>query len=167
MNRDSGKSGERMNLFIGNISRDVTEAELRSAFEAFGQVVSLNIVKDKFNGVSYPVQKAAAAIFTPEGKKMLENFLFNICNCKKSWTMKSFARDAIAEIRAQVGKGKVILGLSGGVDSSVAAVLLHRAIGRQLNCVFVDNGVLREGETEKVQAVFRKHFQMNRSWHPF
>jgi GMP synthase (glutamine-hydrolysing) len=92
---------------------------------------------------------------------MLENFLFGICNCKKSWTMKSFARDAIADIRAQVGESKVILGLSGGVDSSVAAVLLHQAIGRKLHCVFVDNGVLREGEAEKVQDVFRKHFQIN------
>jgi GMP synthase (glutamine-hydrolysing) len=100
-------------------------------------------------------------IHTSEGKKMMENFLFGICNCKKNWTMKSFARDTIAEIRAQVGGNKVILGLSGGVDSSVAAVLLHQAIGRQLHCVFVDNGVLREGEAQKVQDVFRKHFQIN------
>ena len=81
-------------------------------------------------------------VHTPEGKKMLENFLFRVCGCKKSWTMKSFARDAVEEIRAQVGDGKVILGLSGGVDSSVAALLLHQAIGDQLTCVFVDNGVL-------------------------
>ncbi|MEN6319210.1 MAG: glutamine-hydrolyzing GMP synthase [Syntrophaceae bacterium] len=100
-------------------------------------------------------------VHTPEGKKILENFLFRICTCKKSWTMKSFARDAIAEIRAQVGEGKVILGLSGGVDSSVAAVLLHQAIDRQLYCVFVDNGVLREGEAQKVQDVFRKNFHIN------
>jgi GMP synthase (glutamine-hydrolysing) len=100
-------------------------------------------------------------IHTSEGKKIMENFLFGICNCKKNWTMKSFARDTIAEIRAQVGGNKVILGLSGGVDSSVAAVLLHQAIGRQLHCVFVDNGVLREGEAQKVQDVFRKHFQIN------
>ena len=92
---------------------------------------------------------------------MMENFLFRICNCKKSWTMKSFARDTVAEIRFQVGGSKVILGLSGGVDSSVAAVLLRQAIGRQLHCVFVDNGVLREGEAQKVQDVFRKHFQIN------
>jgi GMP synthase (glutamine-hydrolysing) len=109
----------------------------------------------------YGLQFHPEVVHTPEGKKMLENFLFHICNCKKSWTMKSFARDTIAEIRAQVGGNKVILGLSGGVDSSVAAVLLHQAIGRQLHCVFVDNGVLREGEAQKVQDVFRKHFQLN------
>jgi len=109
----------------------------------------------------YGLQFHPEVVHTPEGKRMLENFLFGICNCKKSWTMKSFARDAIADIRAQVGESKVILGLSGGVDSSVAAVLLHQAIGRKLHCVFVDNGVLREGEAEKVQDVFRKHFQIN------
>ena len=98
---------------------------------------------------------------TAEGKKMLENFLFSVCRCRRSWTMGSFARDAVAEIQEQVGGGKVLLGLSGGVDSSVAAVLLHRAVGNQLTCVFVDNGVLREGEAAKVEAVYRRHFQMN------
>ena len=92
---------------------------------------------------------------------MLANFLFAVCNCQKSWTMKSFAKETIAEIQAQVGQGKVLLGLSGGVDSSVAAVLLHRAIGNQLTCVFVDNGVLREGEARKVEEVYRRHFKMN------
>ena len=109
----------------------------------------------------YGLQFHPEVVHTPEGKKMIESFLFSICNCKKSWTMKSFARDAVAEIRSQVSGGKVILGLSGGVDSSVAAVLLHQAIGRQLHCVFVDNGVLREGEAQKVQDVFHKHFQIN------
>ena len=75
--------------------------------------------------------------------------------------MKSFARGAVEELRHQVGDGKVILGLSGGVDSSVAALLLHQAIGDQLTCVFVDNGVLREGEAQKVQDVFRKHYKIN------
>jgi GMP synthase (glutamine-hydrolysing) len=109
----------------------------------------------------YGLQFHPEVVHTPEGKKMLENFLFKICSCKKSWNMKSFARDAVAEIRSQVGGGKVILGLSGGVDSSVAAVLLQQAIGRQLHCVFVDNGVLRQGEAQKVQDVFHKHFQIN------
>ncbi|HET6459955.1 MAG TPA: glutamine-hydrolyzing GMP synthase [Syntrophales bacterium] len=109
----------------------------------------------------YGLQFHPEVVHTPEGKKMMENFLFGICNCIKSWTMKSFARDAVAKIRSQVGSSKVILGLSGGVDSSVVAILLHRAIGRQLQCVFVDNGVLREGEAQKVRDVFRKHFQIN------
>jgi GMP synthase (glutamine-hydrolysing) len=109
----------------------------------------------------YGLQFHPEVVHTQDGKRIIENFLFYICKCKKSWTMKSFARDAIAEIRAQVGEGEVILGLSGGVDSSVAAVLLHQAIGRKLHCVFVDNGVLREGEAQKVQDVFRKHFHIN------
>jgi GMP synthase (glutamine-hydrolysing) len=109
----------------------------------------------------YGLQFHPEVVHTPEGKKILGNFLFAICGCKKDWTMKSFARDAVEEIRGQVGAGKAILGLSGGVDSSVAAVLLHQAIGRQLTCVFVDNGVLREGEAVKVQEVFKKHFQLN------
>ncbi len=109
----------------------------------------------------YGLQFHPEVAHTPEGKKMLGNFLFEICGCKKSWTMKSFARDAVEEIRARVGDGKVILGLSGGVDSSVAAVLLQKAIGRQLTCVFVDNGVLREGEAEKVRALFSRHLKIN------
>ena len=109
----------------------------------------------------YGLQFHPEVVHTPEGKRMLGNFLFRICGCRKTWTMKSFARDAVHEIREKVGDGKVILGLSGGVDSSVAAVLLHQAIGRQLHCVFVDNGVLREGEARKVRDVFRKHFHIN------
>ena len=92
---------------------------------------------------------------------MLANFLFTICHCKKSWSMKSFVAHAVEEIRQQVGSQKVILGLSGGVDSSVAAVLLHRAIGKQLTCVFVDNGVLRAGEAERVIEMFKKNLQIN------
>ncbi len=109
----------------------------------------------------YGLQFHPEVVHTPEGKKMLENFLFAICGCKKSWTMKSFVREAVEEIKAQVGDGRVILGLSGGVDSSVAALLLHRAIGDRLTCVFVDNGVLREGEAERVQELFKKHFRIN------
>ncbi|MCK9197879.1 MAG: glutamine-hydrolyzing GMP synthase, partial [Syntrophales bacterium] len=108
----------------------------------------------------YGLQFHPEVVHTPEGKKILGNFLFAVCGCKEKWTMKSFAREAIDEIQSQVGDGKVILGLSGGVDSSVAAVLIHRAMGNQLTCVFVDNGVLRQGEAEKVQEVFQKHFQM-------
>jgi len=108
----------------------------------------------------YGLQFHPEVVHTPEGKKILGNFLFAVCRCQEKWTMKSFAREAIDEIHSQVGNGKVILGLSGGVDSSVAAVLIHRAMGDQLTCVFVDNGVLRQGEAEKVQDVFRKYFHM-------
>jgi GMP synthase (glutamine-hydrolysing) len=98
---------------------------------------------------------------TPEGTKLLKNFVFEICGCKASWTMASFIEHSVSSIRERVGKGKVICGLSGGVDSSVAAVLIHRAIGDQLTCIFVDNGVLRMNEREKVERVFRDSFHIN------
>jgi GMP synthase (glutamine-hydrolysing) len=100
-------------------------------------------------------------VHTPEGKRMLKNFLFLICGCRKTWTMKSFIQESISEIRSVVGDKKVILGLSGGVDSSVTALLLHRALGRQLTCIFVDNGLLRQGEAEQVKGLFKKHFKVN------
>ncbi|HUN54372.1 MAG TPA: glutamine-hydrolyzing GMP synthase [Smithella sp.] len=109
----------------------------------------------------YGLQFHPEVVHTRDGKKMLANFLFTICHCKKSWSMKSFVVHAVDEIRQQVGSQKVILGLSGGVDSSVAAVLLHRAIGKQLTCVFVDNGVLRAGEAERVIDMFKKNLQIN------
>jgi GMP synthase (glutamine-hydrolysing) len=109
----------------------------------------------------YGLQFHPEVVHTPEGKKMLENFLFRICRCKKTWTMKSFVRDAIEEIRSLVGNRHVILGLSGGVDSSVAALLLHQAIGNQLTCIFVDNGLLRLDEAKRVKNLFKKHFRMN------
>jgi GMP synthase (glutamine-hydrolysing) len=109
----------------------------------------------------YGLQFHPEVAHTQAGKKMLANFLFNICHCKKSWSMKSFVVQAVEEIRQQVGSGKVMLGLSGGVDSSVTAVLLHKAIGKQLTCVFVDNGVLRAGEAERVINMFKKHLHIN------
>ena len=109
----------------------------------------------------YGLQFHPEVAHTVAGSRMLENFLFAICNCRKAWTMKSFEKETTAEIRETVGGKSVILGLSGGVDSSVAALLIHRALGDQLTCVFVDNGVLREGEAERVREVFRKTFQIN------
>jgi GMP synthase (glutamine-hydrolysing) len=98
---------------------------------------------------------------TPRGKKMLRNFLIDICGCRRSWTMKSFARRAIEDIRTQVGDKRVILGLSGGVDSSVAALLTHRAIGKNLTCIFVDNGLLRKDEASKLKQVFKQNLNIN------
>jgi GMP synthase (glutamine-hydrolysing) len=121
------------------------------------EVAAAEDAKRRFYGLQFHPE----VVHTLEGKKILENFLFGVCKCAKSWTMNAFVRDAIAEIRATVGDKRVVFGLSGGVDSSVAAVLLHRAIGRQLTCVFVDNGLLRLGEGEKVMALFAKNLQMN------
>jgi GMP synthase (glutamine-hydrolysing) len=99
-------------------------------------------------------------VHTPQGKEILGNFVHNICGCGKNWTMHNYIDQAVETIRAQVGKEKVILGLSGGVDSSVAAALLHKAIGDQLTCIFVNNGVLRGKEAGVVREVFGRHFKM-------
>ncbi len=97
---------------------------------------------------------------TAYGKRMLENFLFGICCLEPSWTMDSIIDEQVAQIRKQVGESRVILGLSGGVDSSVVAALVYRAIGDQLTCVFVNHGFLRKGEPELVEEVFRNQFNM-------
>jgi GMP synthase (glutamine-hydrolysing) len=98
---------------------------------------------------------------TPLGKVMLRNFLFKICGCKRSWTMKSFAKEAVKNIRKTVGDKKVILGLSGGVDSSVTAMLIHKSIGKQLTCIFVDNGLLRKNEAGKLKKTLEQHLHLN------
>ena len=107
------------------------------------------------------VQFHPEVVHTDYGKDILSNFVFNICNCKDNWDIGSFLNDTIAQIRATVGREKVICGLSGGVDSSVVAVLLQRAIGEQLTCIFVNNGVLRKNEAEKVVKVFGDNFKIN------
>ena len=109
----------------------------------------------------YGVQFHPEVVHTPRGVEMIENFLFDVCRLEPSWTMGSFIEATIVAVRAQVGEQKVICALSGGVDSSVVALLLHRAIGHRLTCIFVDNGVLRKGEAEKVVRTFRDHFGIN------
>jgi GMP synthase (glutamine-hydrolysing) len=109
----------------------------------------------------YGVQFHPEVVHTPRGEDMLGNFIFSVCECRPVWTMASFIETEIADIRRKVGDGRVICGLSGGVDSSVVAVLIHRAIGDQLTCVFVNNGLLRKGEAEKVVNLFTKHFKIN------
>lgn len=98
---------------------------------------------------------------TPEGKKIIENFVYDICGCEKNWTMKSFADEAVAHIQETVQDDKIVLGLSGGVDSSVTALLLHKAVGNQLTSIFVDNGLLRKDEAKKLKAVFKDHLKIN------
>lgn len=112
-------------------------------------------------------KKLYATQFHPEvrhtqyGQKLLSNFLFKVCHLEPSWTMDNIVEEKIAQIRARVGNKKVILALSGGVDSSVVAALVHRAIGKQLTCVFVNHGLLRKGEPELVEEVFRKQFEVD------
>ncbi|MFP5224338.1 MAG: glutamine-hydrolyzing GMP synthase, partial [Actinomycetota bacterium] len=109
----------------------------------------------------YGVQFHPEVAHTPKGTELLKNFLYGACDARPTWTRLSIIEEAIEQIRAQVGDEKVVCGLSGGVDSSVAAALVHRAIGDQLTCVFVDHGLMRAGEAEQVEHTFRSAFQVN------
>lgn len=109
----------------------------------------------------YAVQFHPEVVHTPHGAQLLKNFTHNVAGCTGDWTMAAFKDQAINKIRQQVGKGKVICGLSGGVDSSVVAALIHEAIGDQLTCVYVDHGLMRLGESEQVVSVFRDRFNIN------
>ena len=109
----------------------------------------------------YSLQFHPEVAHTAGGFRILQNFVHDICGCKPTWTMSSYVETAVAQIRETVGKGKVICALSGGVDSSVAAVLAHRAVGKQLTCVFVDNGVLRQGEGAQVRKTFTSQLKLN------
>jgi GMP synthase (glutamine-hydrolysing) len=117
--------------------------------------------------MSHPAKRLYAVQFHPEvrhtvnGNEMIKNFLFHVCGCEGSWTMESFIEDTIRDIRAEVGDARVLCALSGGVDSSVVATLVHRAIGDQLTCMFIDHGLLRKGEADSVMDTFAGKFHMN------
>ncbi len=127
----------------------------------------LNAKSGVIASISNPEKKIYGVQFHPEvshseeGGKMIENFVFGICKADKNWLLTNYIEKTVAEIKEKVGDQKVILGLSGGVDSSVAAVLIHKAIGDQLNCIFVDTGLLRKDEGKKVMENYGKHFKMN------
>jgi GMP synthase (glutamine-hydrolysing) len=112
------------------------------------------------NGI-FGIQFHPEVAHTPQGKTILKNFAYKICGCSGNWTISNFINDSIDTIKKRVGKGKVINALSGGVDSAVVATLIHRAVGDQLTCIFVDNGLLRREEVERTSKVFRENLGMN------
>jgi GMP synthase (glutamine-hydrolysing) len=134
---------------------------LPKGFRAAGRTESSNFaaVEDPQRKL-YGLQFHPEVAHTPRGREILQNFVYHICHCAMDWTMGSFIEEACARIRKQVGDQKVVLGLSGGVDSSVTAALLHKAIGDQLTCIFVNNGLLRSREEEIVQRVFGENFHV-------
>lgn len=109
----------------------------------------------------YSVQFHPEVMHTLNGQKILKNFLFKVCNCNGDWRMDAFAENTIKSIKEKVGDGKVLCALSGGVDSSVAATIIHKAVGKQLTCIFVDHGLLRKDEGDEVEKVFKERFDMN------
>jgi GMP synthase (glutamine-hydrolysing) len=128
-----------------------------TAANAAAPFAAVEDVERKLFGVQFHPEVA----HTEHGTAVLRNFLFEACRCRGDWTVRSFVEEAVEEIRARVGDGRVVCGLSGGVDSSVMAILLHRAIGDRLACIFVNNGVLRKDEPEQVLASFRERYHLD------
>src|SRR5271168_2509673 len=126
---------------------------------ASSSVSPVAAVEDAQRGI-YGIQFHPEVVHTPYGQEILTRFLTDVCGCERTWTAASIVEDQVRRIREQVGDGKVICGLSGGVDSSVAALLVHRAVGDQLTCVFVDHGLMRKDEGEQVESAFRDTFKV-------
>ncbi|MCM8801629.1 MAG: glutamine-hydrolyzing GMP synthase [Candidatus Omnitrophica bacterium] len=132
-----------------------------------GFIKSAHTLNSPIAGISHPQKKIFGVLFHPEvthterGDQIISNFLFKICGCLARWTMESFIKESIENIKKTVGKNKVVLGLSGGVDSSVTALLIHKAIGKNLRCIFIDNGLLRKDEPQQIKKVFRDYFHLN------
>jgi GMP synthase (glutamine-hydrolysing) len=135
--------------------------KLPAGFKAIGRAANspIAIIADEARGF-YAMQFHPEVVHTPDGAGLIRNFVRKVAGMTGDWTMRAFKDEAIEKIRAQVGKGRVICGLSGGVDSAVAAVLIHEAIGEQLTCVFVDHGLMRQGEAEEVVSLFRGHYNI-------
>ena len=129
----------------------------RIAHTASSQIAAFRNVRRQIYGVQFHPE----VVHTPLGHKIIKNFLFRVCRLKGNWTPGSFIQDTVKTVRERVNGKRVVLGLSGGVDSSVAATLVHRAIGKRLNCIFVDTGLLRLRERERIRQIFKSHLKMN------
>ena len=151
-------TGERHQVWMSHGDRVV---KLPDGFQVYGtsEGAPFAVVADESRKI-YAVQFHPEVVHTPDGAKLLSNFTHKVCGCGGDWTMAAFRQQAVDAIRNQVGTSRVICGLSGGVDSSVAAVLIHEAIGDQLTCIFVDHGLLRQDEAAQVVEVFRHHYNI-------
>jgi GMP synthase (glutamine-hydrolysing) len=150
--------GERHQVWMSHGDRVV---KLPDGFQVYGtsEGAPFAVVANEDRKI-YAVQFHPEVVHTPDGAKLLANFTHQVCGCSGDWTMAAFRQQAVEAIRKQVGDAKVICGLSGGVDSSVAAVLIHEAIGEQLTCIFVDHGLLRLNEAQEVVRLFREHYNI-------
>ncbi len=163
------KMVDKSNLFANLPNETITWAshgdqvtELGSDFEKLGETKTCPFAAVRHTNKSFfGVQFHPEVSHTPKGDMMLKNFLYNICGCAGDWKMADFVGETIKKVREQVGDATVICGLSGGVDSSVVASLIHKAIGEQLVCILVDNGLLRKNEREGIVATFRDHFHID------
>ena len=155
----SGLGAARVKVWMSHGDR-VEEAPEGFEIIARSENSSIAAIKDskrRFFGVQFHPE----VVHTPLGAKMLGNFIFKVSGCAPTWTMGAFIESSIKEIREKVGDGKVVCGISGGVDSCVTAAIVHKAIGNRLTCIFVDNGVLRKGEADKVYSTLKKNFKVN------
>ena len=152
------KEGERHQVWMSHGDRI---AAIPEGFEviAANETAPFAAIADEKRRI-YGVQFHPEVVHTPDGARLLTNFALNIAGCAGDWTMAHFRSEAVAKIREQVGDGRVICGLSGGVDSSVAAVLIHEAVGDQLTCIFVDHGLMRMNEADEVVSMFRGHYNI-------
>jgi GMP synthase (glutamine-hydrolysing) len=151
-------TGQRHQVWMSHGDRVIT---LPDGFEVFGRsegapFAVFGDVERRMYGIMFHPE----VVHTPDGARLLKNFVHGIAGISGSWTMAAYKDQAVAAIRQQVGTGRVICGLSGGVDSSVAAVLIHEAVGEQLTCIFVDHGLMRKNEAEEVVAMFRGHYNI-------
>ena len=152
------RRGERHQVWMSHGDRVV---RLPEGFRVIGtsQGAPFAMIADDARRI-YAVQFHPEVVHTPDGARLLANFVHKVAGCAGDWTMAHFRHQAVEQVRAQVGRAKIICGLSGGVDSSVAAVLIHEAVGDQLTCIFVDHGLLRAGEAEEVVELFRGHYNI-------
>ncbi len=147
---------------IGWMSHKDSVEKVPKPFKIIASTANLPIAgigndKDKIYGIQFHPE----VMHTPSGMDILRNFLFNICECTPSWTMVSIIEDRVAQIREKVKEGRIVCALSGGVDSSVAALIVNKAVADKLTCIFVDHGLLRKGEAEQVKKTFRQNFKVN------